>query len=485
MSTETELKLELDPADVLRMLEDALLPAPASQEQQRDTYFDTPRLKLRRNGYSVRVRATGQGHLQTVKSLSSGAGLFERGEWEKPVWGAGVDPAALAETPVAEILHHHHGIDKLKPVISSEVRRTTWLLGQDTSAVEVMLDEGALRSGNSSTDIVELELELRTGEPAYLFDVAQRIGSQVPVRVSVLSKAERGFMLADGTLSEVAKAAPVDVSVHMSVADGFALIVGACLKHFRLNEPIVVLQRQAGALHQARVAMRRLRSAISLFRPAITDNEFPKIREELRWFTTQLGDARNLDVYLERELPPGERNQVEQRREEAYDQVIDAIRSARLRSLILELVRWVAIGSWRQGPKAGGWLGPFARKRIDKLWASIAAAPELAAMDEEARHEIRIQGKKLRYALEFMGALYAGKKQKKFAAAIETLQESLGKLNDLVTARHLQPEEPAAGHSAETGEDAVERQHLEEAERSLRELKKIGPYWRHAGLMEF
>ena len=76
------------------------------------------------------------------------------------------------------------------------------------------------------------------------------------------------------------------------------MIANACIQHYRLNEPLVIATRDAAALHQTRVAMRRLRSAFTLFRPALHGAEYQRLRNELRWFTAQLGDARNLDVYL-------------------------------------------------------------------------------------------------------------------------------------------------------------------------------------------
>src|SRR5688572_27892296 len=101
-------------------------------------------------------------------------------------------------------------------------------------------------------------------------------------------------------------------------ARGFAAIAQSCLRHFRLNEPLIIKHREPDALHQARVAMRRLRSALSLFRPAVFDADFPGLREELRWFTGQLGHARNLDVLLLREVPDEAREVIVDDRKRAY-----------------------------------------------------------------------------------------------------------------------------------------------------------------------
>src|SRR5262249_8652653 len=152
--------------------------------------------------------------------------------------------------------------------------------------------------------------------------------------------------------------------------------------------------------------------------------------------TVQLGEARNLDVYLERELPARERRVLTRQRTTAYDEVIESIDSERFRTLMLDLVAWAALGKWRQSPASGMPLQPYMRRRFDRLWKKLHAAHHVDHMEDEDRHHLRILVKKLRYALEFVEALHVdeGPRQKKFAHAIEDLQELLGSLNDAVVA---------------------------------------------------
>jgi CHAD domain-containing protein len=239
----------------------------------------------------------------------------------------------------------------------------------------------------------------------------------------------------------------------------------------------LALKGNAAALHQARVAMRRLRSAFALFRPAIEDVEYQHLRHELRWFTAQLGDARNLDVYLERDLDDEERSRLIRKREKAYDEVADAMNSHKFRRLLIDIVGWVAIGAWRAGKVANRPLTSFANRRLDRLWASIASDRDIASMDEEMRHRVRIQAKKMRYAVEFFQGLYlqARAAEKQFASAIEDLQDSLGKLNDMTTARTIATLPANDGWLIGSLE---ERRHLLTAEQALRELMRVGRFWR-------
>ncbi|HEY1604992.1 MAG TPA: CHAD domain-containing protein [Allosphingosinicella sp.] len=485
---EVELKLELDPKDAGDLRCHPLLAgAAASTRAQSSVYFDTKKRALRKAGYSLRVRRLDDCFIQTVKQAGSGgAGLFNRPEWERSIPSECPDPQALAATPAAAIVGPDR-IGKLVPVVESRVDRTIWRIDHQDSEVELVLDQGIIRGGGEERALNEVEIELKRGVPGALLDVARRLAESVPLRLGVLSKAERGFALADGSFDKVSKAAPVAIGAEMDVAEGFAAIVHACLRHFRLNERLVAERRQPEALHQARVAMRRLRSSFSLFRPAIRHSaDFERLRGELRWFTATLGDARNLDVFLagnRDEASDADREALRAARERAYDRAIEALESQRFRDLMLELVVWTEGGDWRRHRKARAPLAKFAEKRLDRLWRKVRdGGRDLRGLGEEQRHRLRIHIKKLRYAVEFLAELYrpAALAQKRFAGALEGMQESLGHLNDIATARTLVErlglssalaERPAAGPDEEG-------HHLADAESRFAGLTRIGPFWR-------
>ena len=291
--------------------------------------------------------------------------------------------------------------------------------------------------------------------------------------------AEAAFGLG-GEPGKVTKAEPVPLRPDMIVAEALEAVVESCIAHFRANELIVARRRQTAALHQVRVSMRRLRAALSLFRPALSDPQFDNLRGELRWFTGQLGEARNLDVFLLRKgLPKPLRAAIKAEREEAYDRVLEALRSKRLRLLLIDLVAWVELGRWRQNPKACRPLPDFVARRLYKWWQRLARHGDLQSMHADERHELRIEIKKLRYALDFVQPLHsgAGRKPKQFYKSVERLQESLGKLNDLVTARALWRKFGHRPPRSKSEEHAVEEKCLGSAQASLDRLRKIGPYW--------
>ena len=477
LSTEIELKLEVDPDDLPFVRQAPLLVDVESHTNHQVTvYYDSPETALKKHGYTLRVRSADGRFVQTIKPVTDRVGLVSREEIECEVESLEPDLSLVPEHPI----HRSIGTNSaaLGEVIRSEVTRTSWLITLGNGSIQVDLDHGTMIAGKRSTDFAELEFELRDGPPVALIMAARRMSDYAPVRLGVLTKAERGFLLADDQLEKIHKSEPVKVKAGMDVAQAFETIVHACLKHYRLNEPLVLHKSKATALHQTRVAMRRLRSALSLFRTAIEDVEYQHLRHELRWFTAQLGDGRNIDVYLERDLPPDERERLMLKRERAYEHVADAMNSHRLRRLLIDLVGWAAIGAWRGGKIAQRPVEGFANRRLDRLWKKISASGrDLSALDETDRHRLRIEIKKLRYATEFLQGIYpdAGATEKRFASAVEELQESLGKLNDMATARTLGS--GPADHPWLIGSPG-ERRYLIAADEAFRDLLRIGPFWR-------
>ncbi len=226
--------------------------------------------------------------------------------------------------------------------------------------------------------------------------------------------------------------------------------------------------------------MRRLRAAFSLFKPALADPQFEALRQELRWFTGQLGEARNLDVLLQqRGLPRPLRKSLKKERDGAYDQVVEALDSKRLRLLLIDLVAWLELGRWHQNNKAMRPLPDFVARRLYKWWQRIAHHDELRSMRTEERHELRIEIKKLRYGLEFVQPLHvrAEGKQKQFYKGVERIQESLGRLNDLATAQAMSRQFGFKQVPPRDEAHRIEAKCLAAAQTSLDRLKKIGPYW--------
>ncbi|QAY76480.1 CYTH and CHAD domain-containing protein [Sphingosinicella sp. BN140058] len=479
---EVELKLELVPGDVERFRALALLGAPSHAAQpQVSTYFDTPEGHVRKAGYSLRIRRKGRRHVQTVKAKGGEAGGFSaRAEWEQGIDGPTLDFEALGSTPLAPLLARKKVRARLQSVSETRVDRTTWLLRRDGSTIELILDVGAVVVGDRSEPVCEIELELKRGSRAGLFAFAREIGRDIPLRMGVLSKSERGQRLGAKRPRQSRKAENVEVPPGTTIADAFALIVQSCLRHFRRNELAAIADRDAEAVHQLRVAIRRLRSAFTLFRPVAASDEFDRLRVGFGALSALLGEARDLDVTLAGlrgttgagKAATAERQRLKTARGAAYDMLVATLTGEDLPRLILDLVAFAEVGAWRETPRAQRSIEAFAEERLGRLWRKVRKqGKDIAAIDPDARHQLRIQVKKLRYGSEFFAELALGsaKRWTHFNRLLEALQEDLGKLNDLETARTVAPAAPAA-HEAEAL--------LIAAQRAADGLREAGPYWR-------
>ena len=195
----------------------------------------------------------------------------------------------------------------LRPVFETRIERTAYRLDGNNAAIAMAFDEGQIVAPGSSCPVSEIELELKHGHPIELFKVARAISDIVPAKLDVKSKSERGYELVEKASVAAEKARDPDLSAEMNAGRAFTLICRACLRHLVANEPATI-RRDEEALHQMRIAVRRLRAAISLFSDVVSDDRVGTIKTELRWFARELGPARDLDVFLIEVLKPLKNN---------------------------------------------------------------------------------------------------------------------------------------------------------------------------------
>jgi inorganic triphosphatase YgiF len=517
---EVELKLEVPVASVSRLTRSSLLRAAGKKSSRPATlvsvYFDTDKLKLRNKGLSLRVRRIGRRHVQTIKQENGeGAVLFTRNEWEREIAGRQPDLVAARDTSLEPIFSKKLSRG-LKPVFETRVRRTVYPIHSGDSEIELSIDKGTIEAGRQSSLLCEVELELRRGESAELFKLARTLAEDVPVQLAVRSKAERGYALIAGANYEVVKAAPVALTPDCSRQAAFQAIARACLRQLVANQP-AMLSGDAEGLHQMRVALRRLRAAISLFADILLDPQTQAMKDEFKWISGEFGPARELDVFIKRVVKPVADDKpngpgvavltkdLQQRREEAFARACAAVESARFRGLVLDVASWIEAGGWtgstddfsrllREQP-----IVPAAADELRRRWKKILkTGAQLDELDPQRRHKMRIQAKKLRYASEFFSGAFPGKKvmrrRKGFVAGLEKLQDALGDLNDIAVHEGLSERivdaQDATGKQREgrakkafaagrlSGrEEARIASVLKDAERAYRAFAKAKPFW--------
>ncbi len=483
MTNEIELKLETGPQGAEALLASGLLGA-CRQKTLHATYYDTPDHVLRRHGLTLRIRRSAGAAIQTAKSGEAGAGLFARQEWELPV--ADDVPVADPRSPLPELLGPRFG--ELAPQFEVVVTRRVAVLREDGAEIEAVVDEAEIRTAGRCARFHEVELELLSGPESALFDLARRIGTVSATRLGTLSKAERGYRLL-GPLSRAIKAGDLALDRHATLPAAFASIAADCLRHYLLNEAILLDQPVPEAIHQARVGLRRLRSAMVLFRPLLPGPERAALNARLRDLAQVLGEARDLDV-LSAETRPGLLlDRLTQAREAAYAGMTRTLHAPEARLLPLDVAEWLAAGAWRHDPATAALretpLRAFAADALDRLRRKADRhGRHLAALEPEARHRLRKDVKKLRYAVEFLGGLFdkpgETRRRKAFGKALARLQEDLGALNDHATAEArmaalgMAGTEEAERFLAQWDSHAL----LKDAAKARHALLEAKPFWR-------
>ncbi|MCJ2138215.1 CHAD domain-containing protein [Methylobacterium sp. J-026] len=492
---EIELKLDCAGPDLTALAAHPRLQGAAAVEPEHlvTAYFDTAKRDLRAAGLTLRVRAKGGRHIQTVKAGSGAVGLFDRAEWETEIAGEAPDPAAWAGTAAEPVLRVAEA--PLERLFSTVVMRREIPVTQNGSRILVTLDEGRVESPVGDVPLCELELELQDGDPADLFQLAQALAETVPLRLGVYAKSAVGFALIDGTGRGVVKAGPTELPKGATAGAVFRRVARACLRHMRLNEDAFLeAGRPPEALHQMRVSLRRLRSALSLFAPMLEgDPRAGGFNDEIKRVTEPFGHARNLDVFLGHTLPelanarPDEtglddlRARAEAERERAYDVVLATLQSPQWRGLIIDLAGWIEAGAWAAQPSAAEDGRDFAARVLDSARLRLKKRGRgLKRLDPHTRHRARIAAKKLRYGAEFFAGLYQREKdlrrQAKFGDALSDLQDHLGALNDLETARTMT--ESLSGPAMPGSDDPGTRDLLKAAAEARADLLDVKPFWR-------
>jgi triphosphatase len=450
LSSETEIKLDLSQETFNALVGSDLLREPDKVLHQTSTYFDTADRRLWKEGYTLRIRQVGDARTQTLKASGPNRSLFARSEWETPLQED--EPVIDHTSPLGELR------DKLKlePMFDVVIARRLWNVVENGSRLEVVMDEGEAVAGDRCSSIREVEIELKDGNPSDLFVFARKIDEVARFRFGVRSKAERGFDLVEAQKT-VIKAEPVHLEQSMKAAAAFQAIALSCIRQFRLNEEILLLRRNPEALHQTRVALRRLRSAFSLFKPIIPGDEPKRLKEELRWLAAVLGEARNIDVLLAKAAENDLVSKLKTARAATYRDAVDGLESSRARAVMLDLIYWLECGDYLPGNGAASAdaasARDFAIRVLEKQRKRLKKdGSALAKVDDHQRHEVRKDAKKFRYAAEFFASLFDDKRgsrrHKRFLAAMGSLQDELGALNDLATGPEVLEKHGLSDHPA-------------------------------------
>ncbi len=320
-----------------------------------------------------------------------------------------------------------------------------------------------------------------------------------------MSIAERGNALSSGQPLLARKAQSVTLTDGATITETFCKIARSCIGQILTNHECLSTTGAPEAIHQMRVGLRRLRSAISVFRPLIASPHTDNVTNELRWLQGCLGPARDADVFIAEILQPSRHLFADDREFQTFAALFHAKRHTargiaqatmadpRFTRLLLRLRLWADGEGWLEAVRQFGPADPeqpartFAQTILEKRYRRLCRGMQnLAALDDEKRHLARINAKKFRYSTEFFASLFDKKKVLRMVELVSTLQDSLGALNDIAVSRTtlfseaVQSGDPAALWAAGliAGWHAARRPELlARAEKNWTACRRLHRFW--------
>jgi inorganic triphosphatase YgiF len=464
MATETELKILLDEDGMRALRQNRALGAMSTGKPRQINlharYFDTECGALGKHGIALRVRREGRSWVQTVKAgRGVSAGLSSVSEVSCPAPGGKLRLDALPDAALREAIAEAAGTAPLAARFETVIRRRVHDLRSPLGGlVEVALDSGEIRAGERAAELHEAELELKQGDPRDLYAVAEALIGDRPLRLSRRNKAQRGAALAAGgsavdTVPPIVFAAPIRLEPTMSSEAAARDVLRGCLDQIAGNVAACAVSTDPKAPHQLRVGLRRLRTALSMFRPVIGGPALAALAAQAATLATTVGALRDLDVLAEdilAPLAPAEPGftpllaAVADHRATARRAIGAAVQAPETTRFILRLGAftegrgWLDPGDFAQSGALARPVATFAAEALEKRWKKAARlGAEIETLDIEARHELRKALKKLRYVVEFTASLWPERKVKPFLKALKRLQSAFGALQDSAMARAL------------------------------------------------
>jgi inorganic triphosphatase YgiF len=459
----------------------------------RAAYYDTPDRALARDGLALRLRLEGRHWVQTLKG--AGDDGLTRAEHNvalapRPGDAPAADPALHAATPVGQrLLALLKSSPNLDCVFRTDILRRHRVLRTRQGSVELAFDEGSIEAGGRKLPVRELEIELVSGSPQAVIATARTWVARHGLWLDTRSKAERGDLLARGeTMAEPRLQQPVALAEAMSLAEARRSVLRSCLDQVSVNASQIASGPYGDEhVHQIRVGLRRLRSALALFDGDAAD---PALKDPAAEFFRQLSASRDQAavggplvlkladalraIGLTLELPPRAPGDAP-----ASPETI--VRSSGAQALLLEL-----LAHTQAAPAAAIAGEPALREQLaDRLerWHRqvVRDAKRFAELDDLARHELRKRAKRLRYGADFAASLFDRRAVRRYLKTMRAMQDRLGALIDTMvgladyTARAST--DPAALFAV--GWLAAERDRLaKDCEPVLKDFRRAKRFWK-------
>ena len=346
-----------------------------------------------------------------------------------PLEGERLDPARLAFLPgidVGQVARLMPG--DLVPMFALDLHRTVWQLQWGETQLSLTLERVAVEAGAGTLAPCQIELALQAGPAQGLYEFATKLHRAVPFRLATHDAVQQAYRLVAGEdWWRVEPGAAPAIHAHMSVEQGILAIGRAAVSDVRVEIDGLDLTMTVDQIHRARVALRRLRSVLSVFGKALPDQPRRALSKDLSAMAGALGQAREWDVFVADTLTPLLAALGEERglkglgftaavlRERAAADALAAVGASDFMGLSLRLAAWFDAGLWPEPPSPEAAtllaepLGRYATALLRKGHKRfLAAGNHLADASAVELHGLRIDAKRLRYITEFCRPLFCG-----------------------------------------------------------------------------
>lgn len=428
--------------------------SPAGVKDLEDRYFDTAEFHVNRAGYTCRIRRKGDRAELTLKGMAdANEGMRSRRELTETLENPGVSPLA-APGACGAILRAVAGRNPLREIFRLDTRREVFDLSDAEGPVaEIAVDETTIPVGEDRpVRLSRVEVEV---EPA----AVDRARPFVNAIVAANRLAEAGTSKFEAALIATGQSVPAvageygstAVEPEMSAGEVAFAVLRKQFAALRANEPGTRLGEDIEALHDMRVASRRLRAAMAAFRPFLTPR-MQRFRDQLGWVAAALGEVRDLDVQLERmhewraHFPPERaaaleavEELLESRRKAARRRMLAVLDSRRYETLCRSFATALRFGPPKSFAPGRAPVLAIAPDMVERRYKRVRKMGDAIAKDSppDSYHALRIEAKKLRYALEFVGNGIYGKPALEFSARVTAMQDVLGLHQDAYVAMDL------------------------------------------------
>lgn len=423
-----------------------------------DTYYETGDWRLYRAGYALRVRrgenSTEDGFEATMKSLAAGEddadGLRRRREISGEVEGAGPEALGEAAGRIGDYLRALVGPEDLRQIFTVKTRRSAYTLSlQGAQVGEVALDETEILLDNEEEPVQlrRIEVEVDPEALSSLEHFVERLRADCKLSPATASKYQAALFARGLTPPGPLDLGPKTVDDSLTVGEVAFAVMREQFELFLAHEPGTRLGEDTEKLHDMRVASRRLRAAMKIFKDALPVR-FGKVQDELRHFDRALGEVRDVDVQLQQldvwtdEAEPEDRESLEELRDVLKEQrgkarkaMLRTLDSRRYARFVESLTALLERGPSHRSRAAQRPVLDVAPDLIHHRYRKVRKAGDRITRESpgEGYHDLRKKGKRLRYALEFLSGVY-GKPAGKLISSLKDLQDVLGDHQDTVVA---------------------------------------------------